>query len=337
MMKFLQKLGKALMLPVACLPICGILMGLGYALCPSTMQGGDVVGIVQQIGFYLVKAGGALIDNMAILFAIGIGVGMSEDNDGTGGLAALASWLMLTTLLSVGAVSVIKTLEEGTTAYIAFSKIANPFIGIIAGVIGSSCYNKFKGTKLNVSKLPVQKKSFVDNVISVEEYNKLLKCLKADNKMKGYWMVRFLGQTGARVSEFVRFEKKTLEDGYIDLDTKCHSRRIWVPDRLISESKEYFEGVQGRWLFPGQKKGQHMTTRSVDSRLKDFAEKYQIRKEVMHPHAFRHFFAIQSLNNGVDMSLLKDLLGHGSIDTTQIYTQLSQAEQKKRFNEAVKW
>ena len=79
------------MLPVACLPICGILMGIGYALCPATMQGGDVTGIAQQIGYYLVKAGGALIDNMAILFAIGIGVGMSEDNDGTGGLAALAS------------------------------------------------------------------------------------------------------------------------------------------------------------------------------------------------------------------------------------------------------
>ena len=37
---------------------------------------------------------------MAILFAIGVGVGMSEKNDGTGGIAALASWLMLTTLLS---------------------------------------------------------------------------------------------------------------------------------------------------------------------------------------------------------------------------------------------
>ena len=36
-MKFLQKLGKALMLPVACLPICGILMGIGYALCRETM------------------------------------------------------------------------------------------------------------------------------------------------------------------------------------------------------------------------------------------------------------------------------------------------------------
>lgn len=80
-MKFVQKLGKALMLPVACLPICGILMGLGYAMCPSTMQGGDVTGVVEQIGFFLVKAGGALIDHMALLFAIGVGVGMSDDHE----------------------------------------------------------------------------------------------------------------------------------------------------------------------------------------------------------------------------------------------------------------
>ena len=147
-MKFVQKLGKALMLPVACLPICGILMGLGYAMCPSTMQGGDVTGIVQQIGFFLVKAGGALIDHMALLFAIGVGVGMSDDHDGTAGLAALASWLMITNLLSTGAVSVLRTLEEGSTAFIAFSKIENPFIGIIAGIIGALCYNRFKSTKL---------------------------------------------------------------------------------------------------------------------------------------------------------------------------------------------
>lgn len=145
-MKFLQKLGKALMLPVACLPICGILMGLGYALCPSTMQGGDVVGFAQTVGFYLVKAGGAVIDNMALLFVIGVGVGMAEDNDGTAGLAALVSWLMITTLLSTGAVANLITLDEVST--IAFNKIANPFIAILSGIIGSSCYNKFKGTKL---------------------------------------------------------------------------------------------------------------------------------------------------------------------------------------------
>ena len=149
MMKFLQKLGKALMLPVSCLPICGILMGLGYALCPGTMQGfadGYTMTLVEKIGFYLVKAGGALIDNMAILFAIGVGVGMSDDNDGTGGMAALVSWLMITSLLNVANVGNIMTLNEDAT--LAFGKIANPFIGILAGIIGSTCYNKFKGTRL---------------------------------------------------------------------------------------------------------------------------------------------------------------------------------------------
>jgi PTS system N-acetylglucosamine-specific IIC component len=148
-MKFLQKLGKALMLPVAVLPICGILMGIGYLLCPATMQGGDIIGFVPKLGLFLVKAGGALIDNMAILFAIGVGVGMADDNDGTAGVAALASWLMITTLLSTGVVTTIMpSIAENADKTLAFDKIANPFIGIIAGIIGSMCYNKFKSTKL---------------------------------------------------------------------------------------------------------------------------------------------------------------------------------------------
>ena len=143
-MKYLQKLGKSLMLPVACLPVCGILMGIGYALCPSTMQGGDISGAAQIIGFFLVKAGGALIDNMSWLFAIGVAVGMADDNDGTAGLAGLVSWLMITNLLSSGVVATL----TGAEANAAFAKIGNQFIGILAGLIGSACYNKFKGTRL---------------------------------------------------------------------------------------------------------------------------------------------------------------------------------------------
>lgn len=68
---------------------------------------------------------------------------------GTGGLAALASWLMMTTLLSTGVVTTIMpSMAEKESAMLAFGKIANPFIGILAGVIGSTCYNKFKSTKL---------------------------------------------------------------------------------------------------------------------------------------------------------------------------------------------
>ena len=149
MMKFLQKLGKSLMLPVAVLPICGLLMGIGYFLCPSTMQGGSVEGLAQIIGFLLVKAGGALIDNMQILFVIGVAVGMADEPDGTPALAGLASWLMIQQLLSTGVVSTIMpNVVEGTTEYLAFSKISNPFIGILCGLIGAFSYNRFKNMQL---------------------------------------------------------------------------------------------------------------------------------------------------------------------------------------------
>ena len=151
MMKHLQKLGKAMMLPVAALPICGILMGLGYALAPAAMgAAGATEGFAYVLGVFLIKAGAALIDNMAILFAIGVGVGLSKDNDGTGGLAGMISYLMITTLLAPGSVS---TIAPGMIAsevnQVAFAKIGgNAFIGILAGIIGGICYNKFKSTKL---------------------------------------------------------------------------------------------------------------------------------------------------------------------------------------------
>ena len=157
-MKHLQKLGSALMLPVACLPICGILMGLGYLLCPAYMMGGEwagnlgyaTSGFAYSVGFFLIKAGSALIDNMAILFAVGTAVGLAKENNGTAGLAGLVSWLMITTLLSTGTVENVVPFVLGMfeTASVAFSKIANPFIGILSGIIGAVCYNKFKDTKL---------------------------------------------------------------------------------------------------------------------------------------------------------------------------------------------
>ena len=138
MMKYLQKLGKALMLPVAALPVASIFMGIGYWIDPVGWGANNI------IAAFLLKAGGALIDNMAILFAIGVGVGMSDDNDGSAGLAGLVSWLVITTVLSSGAVA----MYTGADADPAFAKIGTQFTGILSGVIGAACYNKFKNTKL---------------------------------------------------------------------------------------------------------------------------------------------------------------------------------------------
>lgn len=149
MMKYLQKLGKSIMLPVACLPLCGLLMGIGYLLCPASMQGGDVSGFVPIVGMFLVKAGGALIDHIALLFAVGIGVGMSDDQNGTAGITALVSWLIIITLLNLDFVeTLMPSIAERPTAVLAFFKIENPFIGILAGLIGAWSYNRFKNTEL---------------------------------------------------------------------------------------------------------------------------------------------------------------------------------------------
>ena len=92
-MKYLQRLGKSLMLPVACLPVAAILMGIGYWIDPTGWGSNNIAAA------FLLKAGSAIIDNMAILFAIGVAVGMSDDGDGAAALAGLVSWLVVTTLL----------------------------------------------------------------------------------------------------------------------------------------------------------------------------------------------------------------------------------------------
>lgn len=141
MMRYLQRLGKSLMLPVACLPVAAILQGIGYWIDPTGWGANNV------IAAFLLKGGGCLIDQMPILFAIGVAVGMSDDNDGTAGLAGLVSWIMTTTLLSTDVVAMLtNTAVEKVDP--AFGKVQTQFIGILCGLIAAACYNKFKNTKL---------------------------------------------------------------------------------------------------------------------------------------------------------------------------------------------
>ncbi len=158
MMKSLQKLGKALMLPVAVLPICGILMGLGYLLCPAYMMGAGwaeslghaTSGVAYSVGYVLIKAGSALIDNMAWLFAVGVAVGLAKENEGTAGLAGLVSFLVIRTLVAADVVgNIVPSMVENANNVAAYGKVGgNTFIGILAGIIGGVCYNKFHTIKL---------------------------------------------------------------------------------------------------------------------------------------------------------------------------------------------
>ena len=118
MMKYLQKLGRSLMLPVAVLPAAAILMGIGYWIDP-TGWGAD-----SPIAAFLIKSGGALIDNLPILFAVGIALGMSKDKDGSAALSGLVAYLVVTTLLSTDVVAMLQSIDAEAVDP-AFAKIGN--------------------------------------------------------------------------------------------------------------------------------------------------------------------------------------------------------------------
>ena len=140
-MKFFQRLGRSLMLPVAVLPVAAILSGIGYWI-KNANGGADNIGSA-----FLSAAGGALLDNLALLFAVGVSIGMAKKSDGTSALAGLVSWLTVTTMLSPATMAALTgaAVEDVDPA---FTKIQNVFVGIICGLIGAWCYNRFKDTKL---------------------------------------------------------------------------------------------------------------------------------------------------------------------------------------------
>ncbi|EPT4468142.1 N-acetylglucosamine-specific PTS transporter subunit IIBC [Klebsiella aerogenes] len=138
---YLQKVGRALMVPVATLPAAAILMGIGYWIDPNGW------GSSNALAALCIQSGAAIIDNMGVLFAVGVAYGMSKDKDGAAALAGFVGFLVLTTLCSPAAVAMIQQIPiEQVPA--AFAKIKNQFIGIMVGIISAELYNRFSSTEL---------------------------------------------------------------------------------------------------------------------------------------------------------------------------------------------
>lgn len=138
---YLQKVGRALMVPVATLPAAAILMGVGYWIDPVGWGGQSA------LAAFFIKSGSAIIENMGVLFAIGVAYGMSKDKDGAAALAGFVGFLVLTTLCSPAAVSMIQKIPLDQVPA-AFGKIQNQFVGILVGIIAAELYNRFSTVEL---------------------------------------------------------------------------------------------------------------------------------------------------------------------------------------------
>ena len=138
---YLQKVGRALMVPVATLPAAAILMGVGYWLDPEAWGAGNALAAL------LIKSGSAIIDNMSVLFAIGVAYGLSKDKDGSAALTGFVGFLVVTTLCSPAAVAMIQKIPVDQVPA-AFGKINNQFVGILVGILSAEVYNRFSHVEL---------------------------------------------------------------------------------------------------------------------------------------------------------------------------------------------
>lgn len=198
-------------------------------------------------------------------------------------------------------------------------------------------YCDYKDITMKVKNIKEPKKTHFENVITPEQYDRLISGLEADRNYRWVVNVKMLAKTGMRISEAIRVKTCDLIRGYVTMPTKAHIRTIYFPKSLVDDIKPWLDQLGSNETVMQNSYGTPITSRGVSERLKDFARKYDIPKEVMHPHAFRHFFAMEFIKRKNDISLLADLLGHGDVKVTQIYLRQSQEQQQRAVDEAVDW
>ena len=128
-------------------------------------------------------------------------------------------------------------------------------------------------------------------------------------------------------------------NGYFDLYSKGGKlRRLYIPKKLKTETEAWLaeKGMTSGYLFLNRF-GDRITVRGISQQLKNYANKYGLNPKVVYPHSFRHRFAKNFLEKYNDISLLADLMGHESIETTRIYLRKTASEQQEIVDKVVTW
>jgi site-specific recombinase XerD len=136
---------------------------------------------------------------------------------------------------------------------------------------------------------------------------------------------------GLRISEACRLRVEDIDSKrgliHVRLGKGGKDRYVMLADRLLEALRTYW--VRARpadgWLFPGRKKGKHLSSGAVSLALKEAVKRAGLKKRVT-VHTLRHSFATHLLEMGTDIRIIQVLLGHASIRTTARYTQVSRQQ-----------
>ncbi|MBM3233619.1 integrase [Candidatus Pacearchaeota archaeon] len=219
--------------------------------------------------------------------------------------------------------------EDDVKSYLAslFDSKSKSTISLAASSI------KFFFSILNkpMSKISLPKKDKkLPAVLSREEVKKLLDTAETN---KSRLMLSLLYSSGLRVSELVNLKKADLnlqdKTGWVRKGKGSKDRIFMLSESLCRELQEYCEkNPEAVYLFS---KAKPLTTRNIQKIIQLTTKKSGIDKKVT-PHTLRHSFATHLLESGVDIRIIQELLGHSSLNTTQLYTHISQEQIKSIKN-----
>jgi len=188
--------------------------------------------------------------------------------------------------------------------------------------------------------IEVLKKSFSDikipkkdrtlpEVLSKEEVKRLID--SADN-FKSRLIISTLYSSGLRVSELVnlKVDSLNLEDntGWVRKGKGNKDRLFALSRELAEDIRRYLQGRENKYLFSKEKP---LTTRNIQKIIHGVKIRAGLNKKVT-PHTLRHSFATHLLENGTDIRVIQQLLGHSSLSTTQLYSHVSNDMIKKVVN-----
>ena len=181
--------------------------------------------------------------------------------------------------------------------------------------------------KQNIYFVKPKKNKTLPNILTIEELKKLIKSvINPKHKL----IIKLLYGTGLRVSEIINLKKQDINFDEnlikIDLGKGSKDRFVKLPESVIEELNNFSKMGNSKYLFESQRGGK-LTAKTIQLILSNSAKKAGIKKRV-YPHLLRHSFATHLLEQGTDLRIIQKLLGHSSIKTTQIYTQISQASIK---------
>jgi site-specific recombinase XerD len=204
--------------------------------------------------------------------------------------------------------------------------ISKSYQNQVVSALRFMCESVLRQPKLALRIPRPKKEQRLPQVLSAGEVARMLK--KARN-LKHRALLMLLYSAGLRVGEVVRLRPADLD---ADRGLVRVRRGKGGKDRYTLLAQRAAEAVgtyrdaypTDRWLFPGDRPGRHVTTRSVQRMVKTVAEAAGIEKNVT-THTLRHSFATHLLEGGTNLRVIQELLGHESARTTQIYTHVAQS------------